>query len=94
MERLARQVRACVFYFLKPFAAPNDESNALYVCFHQIQEAQKLLQMPDADWKACSDAMEELAVAVEVMGEADSKKEAVKLLTGISVRSQRPFSRY
>ncbi|KAL4128880.1 hypothetical protein PRIC2_007860 [Phytophthora ramorum] len=50
----------------------------------QVQETQKLLQQPDLDWKDASAAIEELATAVETLGHADSYKDAVRLLVGVS----------
>uniref|UniRef100_H3HB63 CLASP N-terminal domain-containing protein n=1 Tax=Phytophthora ramorum TaxID=164328 RepID=H3HB63_PHYRM len=72
MERLARQVQCLLLCAPTPCSPSN------------VQETQKLLQQPDLDWKDASAAIEELATAVETLGHADSYKDAVRLLVGVS----------
>ncbi|OWZ18022.1 hypothetical protein PHMEG_0007955 [Phytophthora megakarya] len=51
----------------------------------QVQETQRLLSNPETDWKDSSAAMEELATAVECLGQRVNRKDVVRLLLSLSV---------
>ncbi|RLN90108.1 hypothetical protein BBJ28_00016977 [Nothophytophthora sp. Chile5] len=52
----------------------------------KVQEAQKVLSNPDAEWTDHSLAIEEVAVAVESVGPGENTKEAMRHVMLISVR--------
>ncbi|RLN93014.1 hypothetical protein BBJ28_00012594 [Nothophytophthora sp. Chile5] len=52
----------------------------------KVQEAQKVLSNPDAEWTDHSLAIEEVAVAVEFVGQGENTKEAMHHVMLISVR--------
>ncbi|CAH0486840.1 unnamed protein product [Peronospora farinosa] len=50
----------------------------------QIQETQKVLQKPKTDWSDCCASIEDLATAVESLGQLEDYKDVVRLLLSLS----------